>query len=300
MLETSDGEYRSSPRRLRGRRGRGVHARVPRTRARRPLRRHPRRRDVRRSAPVHHRQAELRLRAGQRPPVVGQPHRARLAAAGQAVGPDELAGRHPRPLRPADRGPLHGRRRLHPRRRHRRRRAGRREPPRAHARIGRQRQPGRGGRRGHRRDRLHRTAARSARARRGHLRAKPAAGPDAVLGERLVARHLFRGHHHDGRAGHQEERRRRHRRRPRRTIQRHGILARRSPSGTSGSRSRASRSPQTRWSTGCSRKLPTRPSCGTRRATWHGPSWSGPTDHSTTASCRSRHSSTAAGPTAQR
>ena len=52
-------------------------------------------------AALHHRQAEQRLRARQRPAPVGQPHHPRLAAAGQAVGQHALAGRRPRALRPA-------------------------------------------------------------------------------------------------------------------------------------------------------------------------------------------------------
>ena len=40
--------------------------------------------DLRGQAAVHHRQAEHRLRAGQRAAPLGQPHRARLAAAGAA------------------------------------------------------------------------------------------------------------------------------------------------------------------------------------------------------------------------
>ncbi len=80
------------------------------------LRRHALARDVRRQAAVHRRQGELRLRAGHRPAPVGAAHRACLAAAGQAVGQQPLAGRCPGALRPARRGRDPGRRRVHPQR----------------------------------------------------------------------------------------------------------------------------------------------------------------------------------------
>ena len=57
------------------------------------------------------------------------------------------------------------------------------------------------GRRGHRRDRLHLPAARPAGPRRRDVRGEPAAGPDAVLGERDRARHLLRRHDRPGGAG---------------------------------------------------------------------------------------------------
>ena len=67
-------------------------------------------------AALHHRQAELRLRAGQRPAPVGQPHHPGLAAAGAAVGQPALAGRRPGALRPAVGGRRPRRRRVHPQR----------------------------------------------------------------------------------------------------------------------------------------------------------------------------------------
>ena len=60
---------------------------------------------------VHHRQAELRVRAGERAAAVGAPARPGVAVAGQAVGRHPVAGRRPGALRPAVRGPRPGRRR---------------------------------------------------------------------------------------------------------------------------------------------------------------------------------------------
>ena len=72
VLETTDGEYRAEVLDLRRRRRRAVHAADARHRARRPLRRHAAGRDLRRPAGLHHRQAELRLRARHRPPASGR------------------------------------------------------------------------------------------------------------------------------------------------------------------------------------------------------------------------------------
>ena len=63
VLETTDGEYRAPGPDLRGRRRAAVDAVDAGHGARRPLRRHAPGRDVRRQADLHHRQAELRLRA---------------------------------------------------------------------------------------------------------------------------------------------------------------------------------------------------------------------------------------------
>ena len=94
VLETTDGEYRCRRRRLRGRRRGAVHARDARARARGPLRRHPDAETYAGRRALHHRQAELRLRAGQRAPATG---RSRIVLASprpaQAVGRDALAGR---------------------------------------------------------------------------------------------------------------------------------------------------------------------------------------------------------------
>ena len=101
---------------LRGRRRGTVDAQHARRRARRPLRRNARRRHLRGQAPLHHRQAEQRLRAGQRAAAVGEPDHPRLAAARAAVGQHALAGRRPGALRPAVGGLEPGRRRVHPQR----------------------------------------------------------------------------------------------------------------------------------------------------------------------------------------
>ena len=98
---------------------------------------------------AHHRQAELRVRAGQRPAPLGAPARAGVAVARQALGRHELAGRGPGALRPAVRGQRAGRRGVDPRRGDRpgrapRRRGAGREPAadrrrRGHPRRGRRR-----------------------------------------------------------------------------------------------------------------------------------------------------------------
>ena len=117
VVETTDGEYRAAVADRRGRRRRAVHAARPRDGAHPPLRRRPAGRELRRAARVHHRQAELRLRARQRPAAVGPPARPRLAVdRAQAVGRHALAGRRPGALRPAVRGQRPGRRRRDPRR----------------------------------------------------------------------------------------------------------------------------------------------------------------------------------------
>ena len=79
--------------------------------ARRALRRHPPGRAVRRPADLHHRQAELGLRAGQRDAALGEADRDRLAIARQAVGQHPFPRRDPGTLRPAVRGPRARRRR---------------------------------------------------------------------------------------------------------------------------------------------------------------------------------------------
>ena len=68
-------------------------------------------RGLRRQAGLHHRQAELGLRAGVGAAAVGPPDRPRVAIAGQAVGQHAVARRGPGALRPADRGPRARRRR---------------------------------------------------------------------------------------------------------------------------------------------------------------------------------------------
>ena len=82
--------------------------------------------DVRRASGADPGQAELGLRAGERPAAVGSRDRAGVAVAGQAVGADPVAGRRPGALRPALRGPRPRRRRRGPRRRARPDRADRR------------------------------------------------------------------------------------------------------------------------------------------------------------------------------
>ena len=65
---------------------------------------------------LHHRQAELGLRAGQRPAAVGAPARAGVAVARPSCRSTRIARRGAGALRPAVRGPRPGRRRLDPRR----------------------------------------------------------------------------------------------------------------------------------------------------------------------------------------
>ncbi len=77
---------------------------------------------------LHHRQAELGLRARHRAAAVGAPARPRVAVAGPPVGRHQVAGRRPGALRPAVRGPRPGRRRQRPRRRDRPDRADGRRP----------------------------------------------------------------------------------------------------------------------------------------------------------------------------
>ena len=114
-VETTDGAYRCRHARPRGRGRRAVHAARARHGARLPLRRRASGRDLRRPARLHHRQAELRVRAGQRAAAVGAPADPGLAVAREALGRHEVAGRRPGPLRPAVRGLRPGRRRRDPR-----------------------------------------------------------------------------------------------------------------------------------------------------------------------------------------
>ena len=122
-LETTDGEYRTRVLVL------AVGVAEPWTpkhaghRARAPLRRDARRVDVRRQAAVHHRQAELGLRARLGARGVGVEDHGRVAVARQDLGPDEVAGRRPGALRAAVRGQLPRPRGLDPRRLDRRDRA---------------------------------------------------------------------------------------------------------------------------------------------------------------------------------
>ena len=170
-------------------------------RARRPLRRRPPGRDLRRPSGLHHRQAELRVRAGVRAAAVGPPDRPRVAIAGEAVGQHALARRGPGALRPAGRGPrrwaaassildaaIQGR--SGGSTAGRSRSSGPTDRRRRRARVR--------GRRGHRGDGFRGAAARPAGPRRHDVRPEPAAGPDAVLGERLGARHLLRRDDHPG------------------------------------------------------------------------------------------------------
>ena len=137
-------------------------------------------------ADLHRRQAELGLRARDRAPAVGVPHRARVAVAGQAVGQHPLARRRPGALRPAVRGPRARRRRVRPRRRDRERSIAAGEAFRVHRPTDRRRR---------RAWRSRPTSVIAATgfvaplrdlpdARRRDVRPEPAAGPDAVLGER--------------------------------------------------------------------------------------------------------------------
>ena len=168
--------------------------------ARLPLRRRPPGRDLRRPAGVHHRQAELRVRAGQRPAAVGAPARPRVAVEGEAVGRHEVAGRGPGALRPAVRGPRPGRRRVGPRRGDRPDRA-----PDGDGALAVRLRPDR-------RRRRHRVEVDEVISATGFVCplldlpdlgvatfGQPAAGPDAVVGERDRARHLLRGHDRAGR-----------------------------------------------------------------------------------------------------
>ena len=150
-------------------------------------------RDVRRQARLHHRQAELRLRAGVGAAPVGPDDHARVALAGEALGQHEVARRRPGALRPAGRGPRPGRRGDDPRRGDRADRAarGRRLRSRRPT-VGRRRRDALRGRRGDRRDRVPGAAPRPARAGRHDVRPEPAAGGDAVLGERVGARAVLR------------------------------------------------------------------------------------------------------------
>ena len=107
-------------------------------------------------APVHHRQAELRLRARVGPPPVGEPDQPVVAVAGQDLDRDALAGRRPGALRPAVRGLDPRRRGRHPVREHQGHQPRARTRPAGRPRAQRQRDADeRRGGRGHRRDRLH-------------------------------------------------------------------------------------------------------------------------------------------------
>ena len=162
------------------------------------------------------------------PPAVGPPDRPLLAVAGQAVGQHAVARRRPGALRPAVRGPRPRRRRVGPRR------VDRRDRPRRRRLATRSLvvpiRPSDGGEElaievdevisatG-----LRDAAAGPAGPRRDDVRPGPAAGPDAVLGERDGARDLLRGHDRPG-LGRAEEARHAGelRRGPRRALQRPG------------------------------------------------------------------------------
>ena len=108
MLETTDGEYRTPGPRAGGRRRASRGARRRRASSTpRHYARHARRVDVRGQAAVHHRQAELGLRARLRASRPGR-RRSRSASPSPAKTSvaDEVAGRRPGALRAAVRGQL--------------------------------------------------------------------------------------------------------------------------------------------------------------------------------------------------
>ena len=188
VLETTDGEYRAPVARLRRRRRRAVLAADAGDRARRPLRRHAAGRDLRRQADLHHRQAELGLRARvrllpwARRIVLASPSPAKLS-----VNTRSLVGVRARYVQPFEDHVLGGGVAVLDAVDRGHRALGRTAASRSRAR------PTDGGaeladrgRRGHRRDRLRDAAPRPARPRRRDVRPEPAAGPDAVLGERVA------------------------------------------------------------------------------------------------------------------
>ena len=179
-------------RRLRRRRRRAVRARHAGPGSGAPLRRHEGGGNLRRQADLHRRQAELRVRARQRPVAVGSLHRPCLPQPGEALGRHAVPGGDPRPLPPAIRGPRSGRRRCRARRLDRSHRAGRERAPRHRQSVcGRRTRRLRSGR-GDRRNGLRGAAAGLAGARRRYIRIEPAARPDALLGERHRPRNLLR------------------------------------------------------------------------------------------------------------
>ena len=128
------------------------------------------------------------------------------------------------------------------------------------------------GRRGHRRDGLRRAAARPARPWGGDVRLQPAAGPDAVLGERHRAGHLLRRHDQPGRGGPQEARPAGQlRARSMAPATTPGCWPAISPGSTSGAdRPTAGPGRVARYCRSCSTRSAARPSCGTSAPTWPG------------------------------
>ena len=127
------------------------------------------------------------LRAGLRAAVLGAPDRHRLAESGQALGQHPLAGRDPGALRPAVRGPRPGRRRRHPRRLDRGRSSAGPAAPGSSSGPDRRTVARRWSSRPTRSSPrpASSTPLRDLPGPRGRdLRPEPAAGPDAVLGER--------------------------------------------------------------------------------------------------------------------
>ena len=176
VVETTDGEYRTQGARPRRGRRAAVQAHDARHRARRPLRGHPGCRLVRGPPGVHHRQAELRLRARDGARDVGLGDHRLLADARQDQHPDEVARRRAGPLCPAVRGQLPGPRRagagrLDRRPDPRRGRDPRRAPPHRQ-----RRGAGGRGRRRDRGDRVHLPAPRPPGPGRGDVRREQAAG----------------------------------------------------------------------------------------------------------------------------
>ena len=215
-----------------GRRGRGCRAEDaarPRHGAHVALRRRSAGRDVRRQARLHHRQAELRVRAGDRPPALGEAADPVVAVPGAPVGRHPVARRDPGALRAAVRGSRPRRRGQRARRGDRPDRASRRRHLRGPAAADRRwRGHGRRGGRGDRRDRLRHPAGRPAGARGRDLRGERAAGPDAVVGKREPARGVLCRDDRPGRQGAPEARHPgQFRGRPRSALQRQG--ARRVP-----------------------------------------------------------------------
>ena len=173
-LETTDGEYRTRVLVLAVGIAAAVEPDAAGDRARRATTRDTRdASSVRGQAAVHHRQAELGLRARLGPRGLGVDDHGLLAVARQDLDPDEVAGRGPGALRAAVRGQLPRPRGLDPRRLDRRRSSPSSDGFRVEHQADRQRRGDeRRCRRGHRRDRVH----------------LPAPGPRRSSGSRRSAR----------------------------------------------------------------------------------------------------------------